>query len=101
MYRHQAIPYSNIAYLIDIKCKFRYNSLCEFYDTKVGIGDVVCSFISENGDLILFDEVKGQDHIVTTLRNQIKNDRLGHAFLFCGTRGTGKNFDRQDICQGM
>lgn len=37
-----------------------------------------------------FDEVKGQDHIVTTLRNQIKNDRLGHAFLFCGTRGTGK-----------
>lgn len=39
------MPYSNIAYLIDIKCKFRYNSLCEFYDTKVGIGDVVCSFI--------------------------------------------------------
>ena len=37
-----------------------------------------------------FDEVKGQDHIVTTLRNQIKNDRLGHAFLFCGTRGTCK-----------
>ena len=37
-----------------------------------------------------FNEVKGQDHIVTTLRNQIKNDRLGHAFLFCGTRGTGK-----------
>lgn len=37
-----------------------------------------------------FDEVKGQDHIVTTLKNQIKNDRLGHAFLFCGTRGTGK-----------
>lgn len=37
-----------------------------------------------------FDEVKGQDHIVTTLQNQIKNDRLGHAFLFCGTRGTGK-----------
>lgn len=29
-----------------------------------------------------FDEVKGQDHIVTTLRNQIKNDRLGHAFYF-------------------
>ena len=37
-----------------------------------------------------FDEVKGQDHIVTTLRNQIKNDRIGHAYLFCGTRGTGK-----------
>ncbi len=37
-----------------------------------------------------FDEVKGQDHVVTTLKNQIKNDRIGHAFLFCGTRGTGK-----------
>ena len=37
-----------------------------------------------------FSEVKGQDHIVTTLKNQIKADRLGHAYLFCGTRGTGK-----------
>ena len=37
-----------------------------------------------------FDEVKGQEHIVTTLKNQIKNDRIGHAYLFCGTRGTGK-----------
>ncbi len=37
-----------------------------------------------------FDNVKGQDHIVTTLKNQIKSDRLGHAYLFCGTRGTGK-----------
>ena len=37
-----------------------------------------------------FDEVKGQNHIVTTLKNQIRNQRLGHAYLFCGTRGTGK-----------
>ena len=37
-----------------------------------------------------FDDVKGQDHIVTTLRNQLKKNRLGHAYLFCGTRGTGK-----------
>lgn len=37
-----------------------------------------------------FDEVKGQDAIVTTLKNQIKNERVGHAYLFCGTRGTGK-----------
>ncbi len=29
-------------------------------------------------------------HIVTTLKNQIKSDRIGHAYLFCGTRGTGK-----------
>ena len=37
-----------------------------------------------------FADVKGQDHIVTTLKNQIQADRLGHAYLFCGTRGTGK-----------
>ncbi len=37
-----------------------------------------------------FGEVKGQEHIVTTLKNQITHDRVGHAYLFCGTRGTGK-----------
>lgn len=37
-----------------------------------------------------FEDVKGQDHIVTTLKNQINADRIGHAYLFCGTRGTGK-----------
>lgn len=37
-----------------------------------------------------FQEVKGQEHIVTTLKNQITHDRIGHAYLFCGTRGTGK-----------
>ena len=37
-----------------------------------------------------FDEVKGQEHIVTTLKNQLMHDRVGHAYLFCGTRGTGK-----------
>lgn len=38
----------------------------------------------------VFSEVKGQDAIVTTLRNQIESGRIGHAYLFCGTRGTGK-----------
>lgn len=37
-----------------------------------------------------FLEVKGQEHIVTTLKNQVKAGRIGHAYLFCGTRGTGK-----------
>lgn len=37
-----------------------------------------------------FEDVKGQDHIVKTLKNQIKAERVGHAYLFCGTRGTGK-----------
>ena len=37
-----------------------------------------------------FEDVKGQDHISKTLQNQIKAGRIGHAYLFCGTRGTGK-----------
>ena len=37
-----------------------------------------------------FADVKGQDHIITTLKNQIEANRIGHAYLFCGTRGTGK-----------
>lgn len=37
-----------------------------------------------------FNEVIGQDHIVTTLKNQIVNNQISHAYLFSGTRGTGK-----------
>lgn len=37
-----------------------------------------------------FDKVIGQDHIVRTLRNQIENNNVGHAYVFTGTRGTGK-----------
>lgn len=37
-----------------------------------------------------FDKVIGQEHIVKTLVNQIKNKAVGHAYLFTGTRGTGK-----------
>ncbi|MBR1930334.1 MAG: DNA polymerase III subunit gamma/tau [Lachnospiraceae bacterium] len=37
-----------------------------------------------------FADVKGQEHIVTTLKNQLRANRIGHAYLFTGTRGTGK-----------
>ena len=37
-----------------------------------------------------FDEVKGQDQAAVTLKNQVRKGRLQHAYLFCGTRGTGK-----------
>ena len=37
-----------------------------------------------------FDQVIGQDAIMTALKNQVKSGRIGHAYLFCGTRGTGK-----------
>lgn len=51
-----------------------------------------------------FEDVKGQEHIVTALRNQIQANRIGHAYLFCGTRGTGKTsiakiFARAVNCQ--
>lgn len=39
---------------------------------------------------VSFEDVKGQDAIVQTLKNQILSERVGHAYLFCGTRGTGK-----------
>lgn len=37
-----------------------------------------------------FDKMVGQEHVVQTLVNQINSDRIGHAYLFCGARGTGK-----------
>ena len=37
-----------------------------------------------------FEDVRGQEAVVRTLKNQIKTGRIGHAYLFCGTRGTGK-----------
>ena len=40
---------------------------------------------------VSFEDVKGQDPIVQTLKNQITSERIGHAYLLCGTRGTGKS----------
>lgn len=37
-----------------------------------------------------FEDVVGQEHIIRTLKNQIENNNIGHAYLFTGTRGTGK-----------
>ena len=39
---------------------------------------------------LTFDEVRGQEHIVRALRNQVISGRLNHAYLFSGIRGTGK-----------
>lgn len=39
---------------------------------------------------LVFEDILGQGHITQTLKNQIQNDKIGHAYLFCGTRGTGK-----------
>ena len=45
-----------------------------------------------------FEEVVGQDHIVKTLINQIKLDKISHAYLFCGSRGTGKTSTAKINC---
>lgn len=39
---------------------------------------------------MVFEDVVGQTHITKTLQNQLESGRCGHAYLFCGTRGTGK-----------
>ena len=37
-----------------------------------------------------FEDVVGQEHVTITLKNQINSKRIAHAYLLCGTRGTGK-----------
>ncbi len=39
---------------------------------------------------LVFEDVVGQDHVSETLKNSVKTSRIAHAYLFCGTRGTGK-----------
>lgn len=46
------------------------------------------------------DGLVRQEHIVRILKNQIETGRVGHAYLFCGPRGTGQNEHRQDLREG-
>lgn len=48
-----------------------------------------------------FDKVLGQNHIVKILENQIKENSVGHAYLFCGTRGTGKTTIARLLAKGV
>ena len=48
-----------------------------------------------------FEEVKGQDHIVKTLKNQVRAGRAQHAYLFCGTRGTGKTSVAKSVAKAV
>ena len=48
-----------------------------------------------------FSEVRGQDHISTTLKNAILSDRLAHAYLFCGPRGTGKTSSAKILAKAV
>lgn len=48
-----------------------------------------------------FAEVRGQDHISTTLKNAILTERLAHAYLFCGPRGTGKTSSAKILAKAV
>ena len=48
-----------------------------------------------------FEDVVGQEPITTTLKNQILNNRITHAYLFCGTRGTGKTSTAKVMAKGL
>jgi DNA polymerase-3 subunit gamma/tau len=49
----------------------------------------------------IFEEVLGQEHIVKILENQIKMGTVNHAYLFCGTRGTGKTTVARLLAKGV
>ena len=48
-----------------------------------------------------FKDVLGQEHIIKVLENQIKTNKVGHAYLFCGTRGTGKTTIARLLAKGV
>jgi len=49
----------------------------------------------------VFGEILGQDHIVKILKNQIQSGTVNHAYLFCGTRGTGKTTTARILAKGV
>lgn len=49
----------------------------------------------------VFDKILGQEHIVRILKNQINTDSTSHAYLFCGTRGTGKTTTARILAKGL
>ena len=49
----------------------------------------------------VFDDILGQEHIVKILKNQIENGTVSHAYLFCGTHGTGKTSTARILAKAM
>ncbi len=49
----------------------------------------------------IFDEICGQEHITSILKKQCASDRVSHAYLFCGTRGTGKTSSAKILAKAV
>ena len=70
---------------------FKGQFLCNIgNDTGTVGGEIMYTALYRAYRPEVFDEILGQEHIVRILKNQINTDSASHAYLFCGTRGTGK-----------
>ena len=48
-----------------------------------------------------FSEIRGQNHVVAALRNAVAKDRVGHAYMFSGPRGTGKTSSARVLAKAL
>ena len=67
--------------------------------SQKGSGMYTALYRSERPEV--FDEILGQEHIVRILKHQIASGEVSHAYLFCGTRGTGKTTTARILAKGV
>ena len=63
---------------------------CALFFLKKGMVNIMHKALYRKWRPMLFDDVYGQEHITSVLKYQIKSGKISHAYLFCGSRGTGK-----------